>query len=171
MNHNNGVIIPDLPAFLVRDANNESEITKMSKSPTKTFSPAEAATASVEAPAKAPRTVKAKSNGAGKPAKAAKAKAAKPAKAAKAKAKQAAKAPAKPVKLDQFGFRVGTLKSRAAAIYASKRGATLAEVRNKLESTQFNLLTELKGKGFKIREEQVQGEGTRKVTRYTIQPK
>ena len=69
---------------------------------------------------------------------------------------------------DKFGFRVGSLKSKAAAMYASKNGATLAEVKAALHSPQFNLLTELKDRRVKIKTTLVPGEGTRKVTRYQI---
>ncbi len=70
---------------------------------------------------------------------------------------------------DQFGFRSGSLKSKAAAMYASKKGATLAEVKAALNSSQFNLLTELEArKGITIERTQVEGIGPRKVTRYRI---
>lgn len=105
------------------------------------------------------------------------------AKAAKGKAaKGRAKAPMKPVKaakarkartinpakLDQFGFRKGSIKSRAAAMYASKQGATLRGVRDKVGSNQFNLITELEGKGFKFTRELVPGAGHRQATRYHL---
>ncbi len=70
--------------------------------------------------------------------------------------------------LDQFGFRAGSLKAKAAALYASKDGATLAEVRDALNSSQFNLLTELEKRKYKILRSQVPGAGPRKVTRYKI---
>ena len=103
----------------------------------------------------------------------------KPAKAA-SKAKGAAKAkPAKgakarkartvdPTKLDQFGLRKGSIKSRAAAMYASKKGATLNEVKEALESTQFNVLTELEGKGFEVVRYKVPGIGARQATKYQL---
>lgn len=70
---------------------------------------------------------------------------------------------------DQFGFRTGSLKSKAAAMYASKKGATLAEVKAMLNSSQFNLLSELEArKGITIERTQVEGAGPRKVTRYRI---
>ena len=69
---------------------------------------------------------------------------------------------------DQFGFRSGSLKSRAAAMYASKKGATLAEVKDALKSSQFNLLTELEKRKVKIERTQDEGSGARKVTRYHI---
>ena len=108
------------------------------------------------APAK-PAKVKAKGNG----------------KAVKAKGKAKAKAKGKPrtvdpAKLDQFGFRLGSLKSQAATMYAGKKGATLAEVKTALDSTQFNLLTELEGKGYKVERTEVPGVNNRKVTRFKI---
>ena len=71
-------------------------------------------------------------------------------------------------KLDQFGFRLGSKKAQAAAMYASKKGATLAEVRGALQSTQFNLLTEIEKRGFKIERMPATGEHDRKVTRFHI---
>ncbi len=103
----------------------------------------------------------------------------KPAKAA-VRAKGAAKAkPARgakvrkartvdPAKLDQFGLRKGSIKSQAAAMYASKKGATLNEVKEALESTQFNVITELEGKGFKVLRSQVPGVGARAATSYRL---
>ena len=120
---------------------------------------------------KVPRKVRAKANGAAKPVKAA-GKAAKPVKAAgkavKAKAK-AAKAPkAAKTPLDDFGFREGSIKSQAAAMYASKKGATLAEVKAKVGSVQLNLLTELMANGHKVKRTKVDGTGSRQVTRYFL---
>ena len=74
-----------------------------------------------------------------------------------------------PAPPDQFGFRTGSLKSQAAAMYASKKGATLAEVRAALNSSQFNVLHELEERrGITIERTQVDGTGPRKVTRYRI---
>lgn len=146
-----------------------------------------------EAPATAPATKAAKprkaaakaanghTNGNGKaPAKAA-AKAEKPAKAATPKAAKAkaAKATPKakaerhrdPAKLDAFGFRKESIKSRAAAMYAKGKGATLAEVKEAVGSVQFNLLTELTGKGFTIDQTEVKNEQGRMVTRYKLHAK
>jgi hypothetical protein len=95
--------------------------------------------------------------------------------AAKVKAKGKAK-PRKartvdPAKLDQFGLRKGSIKSRAAAMYAAKKGATLNEVKEALESTQFNVLTELEGKGFKVTRTLVSGIGARQATKYHLSAK
>ncbi len=73
--------------------------------------------------------------------------------------------------LDPYGFRKGTLKSQAAAMYASKKGATMLEVKNKLDSTQLNLLTDLEKKGFKVTKLKEAGPGTREVTRYFLRAK
>ena len=73
-----------------------------------------------------------------------------------------------PAKLDQFGFRLGSLKSQAATMYAGKKGATLAEVKTALDSTQFNLLTELEEKGYKVERTEVPGNNNRKVTCFKI---
>ena len=185
--------IPDdmsIPTFLQRDSNNESEFTKMN--PLKTIRPhyaADEATATAEPDAPAPAKEKApKKAKTGKPAKAAanghgKAKAqtkgtlkasAKNAPKATAKvAKGKAKAPAAertrdPTKLDAYGFRLGSVKSQAAAIYAKGKGATLAEVKDALGSVQFNLLTEVKAKGYDVEETEVKGTSGRMVTRYKI---
>ena len=71
-------------------------------------------------------------------------------------------------KLDKFGFRVGSLKAQAVAMYSRSKGATLAQVKEALKSTQFNVLTELESKGFKIEREPVSGINNRKVTRYHL---
>lgn len=77
---------------------------------------------------------------------------------------------AKATPVDAFGFRKGSLKSKAAAMYAAKGGATLSAVKAKLNSTQFNLLTELKAraKEFRVERSQVAGVGKRKATAYHI---
>lgn len=143
---------------------------------------AEAATGTDEAPAKparkakpaaSPKDAKARAKASGKAKVPAGNKAHAKAKAAakgkpKAKAKRAAPRVLDPAKLDQYGFRKGTLKSRAAAMYASKKGATLAEVKAALDSTQFNLLTQLEEQGFTVERTQVDGDGPRKVTRYKL---
>lgn len=115
------------------------------------------AEAEAEAPKVGKRKAKPTTNGA------AKAKA-KPAKAAK----PAVKPRKAPADKDQFGYREGSLKSKAAALYSSKKGATLNEVKEKLGSIQLNVLTELKGRGFKVRETKEAGAGTRQITRYFL---
>jgi hypothetical protein len=177
-------IIPDLPKALVRDKNNESELTKMAKGKVEVARAPDSALAADEADAPARKPVKAKANGHAKEAKPSKvgkpAKVAKPAKAAKAekpaKAPKEAKAERKertvdPAKLDKFGFRKGSIKSNAAAIYAKGKGATLAEVKEAVGSNQFNLLTEVEARGHTVQKTSVDGEGNRKVTRYKITAK
>lgn len=73
-----------------------------------------------------------------------------------------------PDKLDQFGFRLGSKKSKAAAMYGSKNGATLAETKKALKSTQYNVLTELESKGYKIKRTPDSGDEDRKVTRFHL---
>lgn len=89
-----------------------------------------------------------------------------------AKATPKAKAASKPAKatipLDAYGYRVGSLKSKAAGLYGANGGATLSEVKAKLGSVQLNVLTELGAKGFKIKKVKEDGEGSRKVTRYIL---
>jgi hypothetical protein len=116
-------------------------------------------------PSKATR----KGNGAKATAKPAKAKATgKAAKPAKATAKPAAAKRAK-AEVDGFGYREGSLRSKAAALYSNKKGATLAEVKEKLGSVQLNVLKELEGKGYKVKKAKEAGEGTRQITRYYLQ--
>ncbi len=106
----------------------------------------------------------------------------KPAKAILKATGKAAKKPARvtkarkartrdPAKLDQFGLRKGSIKSRAAAMYASKKGATLSDVKETLGSVQFNLITELEGQGYKIVRTLVPGIGARQATKYHLQAK
>jgi len=71
-------------------------------------------------------------------------------------------------RLDQFGFRLGSKKSKAASLYAKPKGATLAEIKKALRSVQFNLLTELESKGYKIKRELVAGGHGRNITRFHI---
>lgn len=72
-----------------------------------------------------------------------------------------------PDKLDQFGFRLGSKRAKAAALYASKAGATLAEAKAKAGSPQYNVLTELENKGYRIKRT-VDSEGGHKVTRFHV---
>lgn len=119
-------------------------------------------------------------------AKKAKVKAKAPAKKAKANGHTNGKAPAKkakadkvtkaraprtrdPEKLDEYGFRKGSIKSRAAAMY--KKGATLSEVKEEIGSVQFNVLGELEKAGFKIKKTEVEGKNGRSATEYKVLPK
>jgi len=97
---------------------------------------------------------------------------AKTAKPAKAKAKGArAERQRDPAKLDQWGFRKDSIKSRAASIYAKGKGATLAQVKEVVGSIQFNLLTELKEHGFKVEVDEVKNTDGRVVNRYKLHAK
>lgn len=91
---------------------------------------------------------------------------------APAKAPAKAKAPAQPRKaalpLDVFGYRDGSMKSRAAVMYSTKKGATLGEVKSALGSTQLNLLKDLESRGFKVTRTKESGQGKRQVTRYHL---
>lgn len=140
MIHNNGFHLPNLLPLLAGETSNTSKETM-----------ARTATNEQEIPTRKPRKQSQRKQLNGR--------------------KQAAPRQRKQVGLppDQFGFRTGSLKSQAAAMYASKRGATLAEVKAALNSSQFNLLNELEGrKGITIERTQVEGAGPRKVTRYRI---
>lgn len=158
------------------------------KAPEKVFASDDATAAAAEDQAKDTAQIKheAKANGAAKPSKvkakatakaSGKAKAApkaapKKAAAKKASAKKERKQPVRdPAKLDDFGFRKGSIKSRAAALYAAKKGATLKEVKEAVGSVQFNLLTELEEKGFTIDRKTEGKEGTRQATRYFLKAK
>jgi len=70
--------------------------------------------------------------------------------------------------LDKFGFRKTSLKSAAAAMYSTKKGATLDEIKDKLNSAQLNLLKELIEKGHKVTKTKEPGKGKKPVTRYHI---
>jgi hypothetical protein len=176
-----------IPAFLKRPFENESENgamwNKLWSEQRKVYASDEAKAAAepeAEAPAAKPKPVKADkpakkatANGASKPKAEAKAKPAAKAAPAKATAKPAkgkAKAERKqdPAKLDAFGFRKESIKSKAAALYAKGKGATLADVKEALGSVQFNLLTELKEKGYEVEESEVKNTNGRMVTRYKI---
>lgn len=138
--HNNGRTLPNLLQILAGEASNTSK--EMART----------ATVETETPTRKPRKRKPMArravNGNGQRAR---------------RAKQPASPP------DQFGFRGGSLKSQAAAMYASKKGATLAEVKAALNSSQFNVLHELEGrKGITIERTEEDGAGPRKVTRYRI---
>jgi len=88
-------------------------------------------------------------------------------KAPSSKKKLVAKSKSK-AELDKFGFRKSSLKSAAAAMYSTKKGATLGEVKSTLKSAQLNLLKELEEKGYKIKRTKEKGKGKKPVTRYRI---
>ncbi len=162
----------DFPEMFIRKPEKKDEATPM-KTPEKVTASDESV--ATEAPsrstAKRRAATKAKSNGKA-PVKA------KPKTPAKAKAPKKARAERKvdPAKLDDLGFRKGSLKSQAAAMYANAKtkGATLGEVKKALKSTQFNLITELqdrKDPKITVTRSQENGEGARQVTRYRINKK
>jgi hypothetical protein len=101
----------------------------------------------------------------------------KPKAKAKVKAKPAKKAAAKPkaakkskIQLDQFGLRKGSARSQAAAMYARKNGATLAEVEEKIGSIQLNVLKDLEAEGWKIEVEKEKRKNSRPANRYWLKP-
>jgi hypothetical protein len=154
----------DIPPSLKRDANNRAEY----------FSMAEAIEAT-KPPKKAKAVTEPKANGHVKPVKAASApKAAKAAKVA-AKPEKAPKAAPKAskaaAKLDQYGFREGSNKSKAIAMYARKGGATLDEVKDRIGSIQLNCLTKLEADGYTVEKEKEKHDGKRAVTRYFLKAK
>lgn len=159
-----------LPSFLRRPPSDKPVIRSNTvfKAPQKVFAP-EAATGEAEAPKRKPAPAKPTAKASAKPDKAkVKAKAA-PVKAKGKKVK--AERNVDQSKLDSFGFRLSSIKSKAAALYARKGGATLGEVKEELDSTQFNVLTELKEKGHTVDTKQEDGEGNRKITRYFVKAK
>jgi hypothetical protein len=121
---------------------------------------------------KAPKAPKkkapAKKKAAGKPKAKVKAKGT-TAKKASAKA-QKAKADTKTEK-DNFGLRKGSAKSRAAAMYARKNGATLAEVKDAIGTIQLNVLNELEEAGWPVERAKEERKGHRPVTRYWLKSK
>jgi hypothetical protein len=175
--------VPDdgsIPAFLRREVtvNSEKEVVPMSiktddeaVEAQETEAPAPVKTPQASKPRKAPVQAASKANGKG----AVKAKGKKAApqatpKAAKAKAKKTERK-RDPAKLDAFGFRKDSIKSKAAAMYAKGKGATLAEVKEVVGSVQFNLLTELTGNGHTVDKTEVKNAGGRMVTRYKLHAK
>jgi hypothetical protein len=74
-------------------------------------------------------------------------------------------------RLDDFGLRIGSVKSTAANMYARHAGATLAEVKGTVGSIQFNVLRELESKGFALERKIEDGKGGRKATRYFLHTK
>jgi len=97
-----------------------------------------------------------------------KAKAPKEVKASSPEKAEKPKKVVKAVQRDKYGFREGSLKSRAASLYASKQGATLAEVKAATGSVQLNLLKELEGKNHTVQRVKEEGKGGREVTRYFL---
>lgn len=157
---------PDLPASLKRDAANKAEFMYMVDTVPDTTETPVAPKAPAKAKGKAAAKVVAKAP--------AKAKAAPKATAKAAKAPDKAKAtPAKAsaTKKDQYGFRDGSTKSKAVAMYARKSGATLAEVKDKLGSVQLNVLNALEDEGYEVERKAEKRDGARAVTRYFLKGK
>lgn len=75
------------------------------------------------------------------------------------------------VQLDDFGFRKGSIRSKAATMYSRPNGATLTEVKNKLGSVQYNALAALKDKGFKVTSKEEDGKANRPATRFFLHAK
>lgn len=88
--------------------------------------------------------------------------------AAKGKAQAPVKRATATAEKDAYGFKKGSLKSKAAAMYASKAGATLTEVKKALDSSQLNVLVELENKGCKVVKKREKGKGKRPITRYFL---
>jgi hypothetical protein len=138
--------LPELPAALKRGGDNKSELTKKEKTrPVETHPPEKPVASPPVGVMKAPDPPKG----------------------------TATKATSKPPKavtgVDQFGIRLGTNKSKAAAMYAAGNGATLNEVKEALGQIHFNVLTQLEKKGFKV--DRVMEGDKKKITRYRLHPK
>lgn len=166
----------DIPEGLKRDVNNKASF--MANSDV-----SEDATVKVK-----PKAKPVKANGAVKPAvkaadkvkpKAADKVAAKVKAAPKATAKaakgsekpKAAKPKAEGAKKDVFGFREGSAKSKAVAMYATKSGATLEQVKDEVGSIQLNVLNALEAEGHEVKRVKEEREGQRPVTRYYLKAK
>lgn len=71
------------------------------------------------------------------------------------------------IPLDCYGFRVGSKKSQAAALY--EQGATLADVTSKVGSPQLSILSFLQTKGYVVLKEKLPGvKNSRGPTKYTL---
>jgi len=166
----------DIPAFLKRDVSNKAEFMLMAADSVVESRPARSTKADKsngqdEAPIKAT----------GKPVKKAAAKAPIRAKNAPKATVRAAKAPQKAkaarpkaeskVEKDIWGFRKGSAKSKAVAMYARKSGASLEEVKAVVGSIQLNVLNSLEADGAKVERVKEQREGQRPVTRYYLKAK
>jgi hypothetical protein len=168
----------DIPASLLRDANNKAEFQRMASDEVEVES--RPAKTKVKATTKANGVDKAPVKAAGKPVKKV-AKAAVKAKTAPKATARAAKAPIKAkatkpkaagkVDKDAWGFRKGSAKSKAVAMYTRKSGATLEEVKAVVGSVQLNVLNKLEEDGAKIKRVKEQRDGQRPVTRYYLQTK
>jgi hypothetical protein len=73
------------------------------------------------------------------------------------------------IEVDQFGFRVGSQRSKAAALYV--HGATSEEVKVLTGHPQLTMLAELEAKGFTIIKSRVRVSKNRPHLRYQIKPK
>lgn len=88
----------------------------------------------------------------------------------KSKSKKAAEPKAKrePAAKDQFGLREGSLRSKAAAMYANKKGATLGEITKELGSPQLNVLKDLEKNGYEVVVKEETGDKGRPVKRFFL---
>ena len=78
------------------------------------------------------------------------------------------KKPSKDVELDKFSFKIGTIKSKAASMYARKSGASTEEVEEEFNGAQLNLLKEAAERGHTVKKEKTQRKDGRSVTRYYL---
>lgn len=171
-------LVPDIPPFLKRGSDNKASFMTMANTQVAeedtnqkingVLRPEKAKSAKVAKP-KADKPA-AKKVADKKPAKAtkpaAKKAAAKPSKGAdKAKV---AKPKAETAKKDKWGFRDGSAKSMAVALYAAKGGATLEEVKTAVGSVQLNVLNGLEAQGHTVIRKKEVREGQRPVTRYFL---
>lgn len=165
----------DIPDFLRNQSDDNKESVKMST--VEEVAPkAKSATKPTKANGAVKPAVKAadkpKAKAVGKPAVKAKAAPKATAKAAKGSEKpKVAKSKAEPVVKDQWGFRVGSAKSKAVAMYATKEGATLEEVKATVGSIQLNVLNALEADGYEVKREKQEREDARSVTRYWLKKK
>lgn len=170
----------DIPAFLKGNVSNTAESMNMAMSETVEDATPKPKVVKAKATAKANGHAKppAKATGKLKAAKvvkvAAKAKAAPKVKAKAAKGSEkpkVAKPKAEGAKKDAWGFREGSAKSQAVALYAAKGGATLEEVKAAVGSVQLNVLNSLEEAGHEVKRNKEEREGQRSVTRYFLKMK
>lgn len=149
-----------IPSCLKRGSDNKAEFMRMANPAVEEAPKAKKANGAVKADGVRDKAEKAKpaKKAAAKPA--VKAKAEKPAKVAKPKADTAKK--------DKWGFREGSAKSKAVALYAAKGGATLEEVKEAVGSVQLNVLNGLEAEGHTVDRKKEVREGQRPVTRYRL---
>ncbi len=78
------------------------------------------------------------------------------------------KTPGSGVKLDSFGFKIGTNTSKSATMYARKSGATTEEMCEVFSGAQLNVLKQAEERGHTVRREKTTRKDGRSATRYYL---